>query len=244
MMASPEAFYDSDDVRAEYLRHRARSDNPNDTLERPVFLEMAGDLTGLDIVDLGCGDAAFGREALEHGAASYRGFDASEQMASAGRQRLEGLNGHIEHQSIEQWRADPASADLVTSRLALNYVENLDTVFHEVTKALRPGGRVAISVEHPVITSSFTSLADGRRTTWLVDDYFLSGPRPHEWLGHTVVKYHRTLEEWLDLMLQAGLVLEQLRESRPARENFRSEDEYERRLRIPLFLFLAARTSA
>lgn len=39
----------------------------------------------------------------------------------------------------------------------------------------------------------------------------------------------------------SGLRLERLRESRPSHEHFQGEQEYERRLRIPLFLFIAAR---
>ena len=62
-MSEDRAFYDNPEVRSLYFAHRDRPDNPNDTLERPIFLELAGDLAGLDILDLGCGDAAFGREA-------------------------------------------------------------------------------------------------------------------------------------------------------------------------------------
>lgn len=48
-MSEDRAFYDNLDVRANYLAHRDRTDNPNDTLERPIFLELAGNL---DIFDL------------------------------------------------------------------------------------------------------------------------------------------------------------------------------------------------
>jgi SAM-dependent methyltransferase len=122
-------------------------------------------------------------------------------------------------------------------------VEKLAPVFKEAHKALRPGGRVVITVEHPIITSNFESLKAGRRSSWLVDNYFRTGARPHLWMGHEVVKYHRTLNDYFDLLSESGFVLEKVRESEPMRENFRSDEEYERRLRIPLFLSLAARYS-
>lgn len=239
-MSEDRAFYDNIDVRTNYLAHRDRADNPNDTLERPIFLELAGNLSNLDIVDLGCGDAAFGQTALLVGARSYIGIDISQAMVDIASQTLANTSGKVYCQNIETWRSHDEQADLVSSRLALNYVEKLQPVFQQIYKALRPSGRAIISIEHPVITSNFTSLAAGRRTTWLVDNYFKSGERVHKWLGHEVTNYHHTLEEYFDIFTATGFAIERVRESRPQRDNFLSEEEYTRRLRIPLFLFVAA----
>lgn len=237
-------FFDRPDVRERYRAHRERPDNPNDAIERPIFLRLAGELRGLDIVDLGCGDAGFGVEALAAGARSYTGVEVSEGMVALAREALAGRrdgSAEVLHLPIERWRPEEAVADLVASRLALNYVEDPAPVLAAAHRALRPGGRVVLTVEHPVITSDFSNLEDGPRTSWRVDGYFRPGPRTHRWLGREVRKFHRTIEEWLDLLRASGLHLEALRESRPERENFASEAEYRRRLRIPLFLFLAAR---
>lgn len=71
------AFYDDDAVFATYMARRNRPDNPNDTLEKPVVLELAGDLANRRILDLGCGDADFGRLALDQGCQSYLGVEGS-----------------------------------------------------------------------------------------------------------------------------------------------------------------------
>ena len=239
-MAKDKAFYDQDEVLATYLAHRQRPDNPNDALERPVFLDLAGDLRNLDIIDLGCGDAVFGKEALTRGAKSYLGIELSEGMVQLALHNLETTSGQIIQGSIEDWQAQEGQADFVVSRLALNYVEHLEPVFREVYKALRPGGRFVVTLEHPVITSHFVSLESGKRSSWLVDDYFKPGARKHVWLGKEVSKYHHSIEDYLRMLEVAGLRLERLRESKPQREHFHSEAEFQRRLRIPLFLFLAA----
>ncbi|GAB4386218.1 MAG: class I SAM-dependent methyltransferase [Elainellaceae cyanobacterium] len=223
------------------LQVHSQPDNPNDTLERPIFLDLAGNLNQLDIVDLGCGDASFGQEALLQGARSYIGIEASKAMVNLALAMLTNPSGKVRHEQIETWKAESKQADLISSRLALQYVENLEPVFQEAYQALRPGGRMIFSVEHPVITSNFASLAEGHWTTWLVDDYFKLGARVHQWLGHEVTKYHRTIEAYFDLITTAGFKLERIQESHPQPHNFSSQEEYERRLRIPLFLFISAR---
>ncbi|NJL20052.1 MAG: methyltransferase domain-containing protein [Leptolyngbyaceae cyanobacterium SM1_3_5] len=209
-MPSAEEFYDNPEVQARYFAQRLQPDNPNNTLERPIFLELVGELSNLSIVDLGCGDAAFGREALLQGARSYLGIEASQAMVNVARQTLANTPGKVRHASIETWQAEDEQADLVSSRLALNYVENLEPVFQQIYRSLRPNGRVILSIEHPIITSNFASLAEGRRTSWLVDDYFRSGARVHTWLGQELTKYHHTLEDYFDLVSNAGFAVERL----------------------------------
>jgi SAM-dependent methyltransferase len=234
------AFYDQADVFETYKKHRARPDNPNDALERPVFLDLLGDVQGLDILDLGCGDGAFGLDAFECGARSYTGLDASKKMIGRARESLAGRNAILQQLDMATWQPTPASVDVVTSRLALNYIPNIATIFQHMFTALRLGGRLVISVEHPLITCNFTPLANGPRSTWQVDNYFVEGSRDHTWLGQSLSKYHHTLESWLSYVQQAGFNLQTLRESRPRAIVFHDPAEYQRRLRIPLFLFIAA----
>jgi hypothetical protein len=39
-MSEHKEFYDNLDVRAKYIARRTQPDNPNDTLERPIFLNL------------------------------------------------------------------------------------------------------------------------------------------------------------------------------------------------------------
>jgi hypothetical protein len=97
------------------------------------------------------------------------------------------------------------------------------------------------SVEHPVITSCARGWDSRRpRSDWLVDDYFVTGRRESDWLGARVVKYHRTVEDYVRLVQEAGFCLDRLSEARPRPERFHSEAEFRRRSRIALFLIVAA----
>lgn len=235
------AFYDDDTVFATYLRSRQRPDNPNDTLEKPVVLELVGEFAGRRILDLGCGDAALGRDALAAGCRAYVGVEGSARMVAAARRTLAGTPGEVVHAAIETWAYPAAAFDLVVSRLALHYVADVAATLAQVQRTLVVGGRFVCSVEHPVITSCDRGWQAGVRQDWIVDDYFALGPRVTTWLGGRVVKYHRPIEAYFAALQGAGLVVEGLRESHPRRALFADEATYERRKRIPLFLFLAAR---
>jgi SAM-dependent methyltransferase len=238
-------FYDDETVFVTYTSRRQRTDAPNDTLEKPVFLQLIQPVDGKRILDLGCGDAAIGRELLENGAASYLGLEGSQRMASLAAQTLAATFGHVINQTIEDWPYPQAAFDLVISRLALHYIADFAAMCSKVFQALVPGGVFVFSVEHPVITSCDRGWAVGtRRQDWLVDDYFTTGLRVTNWLGGTVQKYHRTIEDHFRVLQQSGFVIEQLREAQPQREHFQDQQTYERRKRIPLFLLLAARKPA
>jgi SAM-dependent methyltransferase len=242
MSASGPAFYDDDAVFATYMAARQRRDNPNDTLEQPVTLELAGDLAGRRVLDLGCGDAAFGRLVLARGGSAYVGVEGSRKMAAAAREMLAGTSGQVQHRAIEHWEAPAAAFDLAVARLSLHYLADLGPIFTQVYQALVDGGRFVFSVEHPVITSCNRGWPAGTvRQDWVVDDYFATGVRDTTWMGGRVRKYHRTVEDYFGALQDTGFVVEQLRESRPQREQFADEQTYERRRRIPLFLFLAGR---
>jgi SAM-dependent methyltransferase len=235
-------FYDDDGVFDTYAKLRADVDSANDTLERPLMRALLGEVRGEDIVDLGCGTADFGRELVAAGAASYLGVDGSRNMVEQAALVLQGTAGRVIRVDLQDWQPPAASCSRVCARLVLHYLPSLEAVFRQVHRALRPGGLFVFSVEHPVITS-FDHRGDdgGPREGWLVDHYFETGRRVTEWMGAEVVKYHRTVEDHFLALQAAGFGVESVRESRPLRANFRSEDNFLRRQRTPLFLFMAGR---
>jgi len=233
-------FYDQPSVFNTYMQHRTWSQNPNDTIERPIVMELVGDVRDRAILDLGCGNADFGLECIKLGCRRYVGIEGSNNMAQSGRTTLQGTSGEIILSSIEDWDYPENAFDLVVSRLALHYIEDLAACFRNVYKTLVPGGQFVVSVEHPVLTSCNRSAeSTTRRADWIVDNYFETGERNYPWLGGTVVKYHRTVEDYFTGVQRAGLTIKSLRESRPSPSNL-DHDEYVRRLRIPLFLFISA----
>lgn len=235
------SFYDEAGVFDIYQAHRATPDAPNRTLERPVIQELMGDVRGCDCLDLGCGDAGFGLELLEAGAASYLGVDGSWRMVERARASLAGTVGQVAQADLANWRYPSGQFDRVCARLVLHYLPDPAPVLAGVHASLCSGGRFVMSVEHPVITSCDRAWnGEGLRQAWIVDDYFRGGAREVPWMGSKVTKYHRTVEQYHRALTAAGFVVEALRESEPVRAHFRTDADFERRQRIPLFLFFAA----
>ncbi|WP_150274888.1 class I SAM-dependent methyltransferase [Paenibacillus tepidiphilus] len=231
-------FYDNDANFAKYMERRQWQENANDTLEKPVILELIGDVQGKKILDLGCGDAKFAKDLFDLGCEEYSGIEGSANMVQAAAAAVKGYNASVIHTTMESWQPLHNSFDLVISRLAVHYIEDLASLLQKIHQALKPGGSFIFSLEHPVITSTLQT--SGTRTNWIVDNYFIEGYREQQWLGGSVQKYHRSIEQYYIALQQAGFRIDYLRESNPQRKNFSTDETYERRLRIPLFLFLSA----
>ena len=236
------AFYDLPGVLERYREARPTGvSDPNLVMEEPALLEELGSVEGLRVVDLGCGDAALGRTLLSAGCARYLAIDGSERMAEAARETLRGTAGEVERGDIEDFAAPPGAFDVVVSRMALHYVEDVARVLSACHACLAPGGRVVFTVVHPVITShDARASTEELRRDWVVDDYFAGGPRELDWLGARVVWHHRTVESYVTALQEAGFALTALRECAPRPERFAGDEaELARRRRIPMFLLLA-----
>lgn len=235
-------FYDEEHTFKNYMERRNWNENANDTIEKPIMMELLGDISGKHVLDLGCGNAAFGNELLDRGCLTYTGLEGSSNMYNLAKTTLTKEHGQVIHSTMEEWDYPEAVYQLVVSRLALHYVSNIEDIFHHVYKSLAHGGTFVFSVEHPVLTSSYgTAHSEGAKTSWIVDHYFHTGRREQEWLGGKAIKYHRTIEDYYHALQKAGFIIQSLRESKPKRDHFIHQETFERRMRIPLFLFMAAR---
>jgi SAM-dependent methyltransferase len=234
--------YDREDFFSTYMKRRDRKDSPNNAIEGPIIKELLGDVHNKDILDLGCGDASFGKELLEWGAASYTGVEGSDQMAVVAERNVADKIATIIRENMESYHYPAQDFDIVTSRFAIHYVRDIPTLFQQVHKSLKENGKFVFSVQHPLTTSSFASKQTGdRRGNWIVDEYFLEGERKEPWIDQVVVKYHRTIEHYFRTLTSCGFAVTDLREGTPKREYFSSEEEFTRRQRIPVVLAFSCR---
>jgi ubiquinone/menaquinone biosynthesis C-methylase UbiE len=234
------AAYDQEDFFNQFIKRRHRDQSPNKLIENPSFFELLGDVKGKKMLDLGCGDGTLAIDLHHKNYAHYTGVDGSENMCSKAYENAKHTNSTIVHSSLHTFEYPPNHYDIVVSQLVFHYIENIDTLFKNVYETLKDGGRFVFSVQHPLLTASFKSASGtGKRNDWIVDDYFNSGKRVEPWIGEQVVKYHRTTEAYFIALQQAGFKITGLREATPQKENFHNIEEYERRMKIPLFLLFS-----
>lgn len=233
------SVYDNDDFLSTYLMRRQRQASPNNILEKPVLLQLIGEVKGKKVLDLGCGDAEIGKELLEAGCSFYEGVDGSVNMVAKAQQTITSKNSRIHLASMEEWDFPSESYDLVISRLALHYLGDLQKVVQQIHRSIKPGGHFIFSVQHPILTSSINHPeGEQKRSSWVVDDYFKMGDRTEKWMGKDVIKYHRTTEEYFRIVNDCGFRVSTLKECTPQRKYFTSEEEYLRRVRVPVILLM------
>ena len=177
--------------------------------DRPAMLGLAGDVSGLQVLDLGCGAGHYAAELLDRGAAQVVGVEGSETLLRAARERL-GDRAVLHRHDLEEPLAFLAdqSFDLAVMALVHHHIDAREQLLAEIRRVLRPGGTLLVSTTHP--TSDWTYFggsyfADDRVELPFGDGFALS--------------YRRmTLETFLGELLGAGFVLEKLREPRATDE--------------------------
>lgn len=234
-------YYDDEAFFESFQKRRGRTESPNNALERPALFSLLGSVEGNLVLDLGCGSGEFAEELLERGVEGYHGIDGSEKMVETARQKFEGKSAFFKQAHLECLFIPELTYDLIVSRFVFHYLKDVTALFGTVHQALTDNGRFVFSVQHPVLTSSIKSAGKGKRSDWIVDDYFRTGERYEPWInGKKVRKYHRSVEQYVTALLEAGFRVDGLKEGTPDRSCFNSDEEYERRLRIPLVLILSA----
>lgn len=211
--------------------------------EWPALRAMLPDLTGLRVLDLGCGFGWFARWARENGAASVLALDVSERMLAQA--RAETRDGAITYLRADLEVLDVAAGgfDLAYSSLAFHYIRDLPGLLLAVHTALVPGGRLVFSTEHPIFTAparpGWSVAADGGKS-WPVDGYLKEGPRVTDWLAPGVTKYHRTIGRWVETLIRGGFNIEHLEEWSPTDAQIADRPGLAEERERPMFLLAGA----
>jgi malonyl-CoA O-methyltransferase len=142
-------------------------DNPLIALEEPKVAELLGPVSGLRILDLGCGT---GRHSLRLATAGaiVTAVDFSEGMLAQARKRAGDLpvNFHA-HDLTQPLPFADDSFDRIICGLVLDHIPEPEPLFAEMRRVCAPTGCAVISVMHPAmmlrgVEARFTDRTTGR----------------------------------------------------------------------------------
>lgn len=219
------AFWDAraDEYQAEHAEHIGRPEPRWGMWQLPESeLAILGDVAGRDVLELGCGAAQWSILLAQRGARPV-GLDNSARQLEHAREAMAaaGVDFPLVHAAAEEVPLPDASFDVVfCDHGALTFADPYRAV-PEAGRLLRPGGLFAFSHSTPF---SLLFWAGDDLSETLQRDYF--GMHAHdegEW-----VEYNLPYGEWIRLLGEHGLAVEELREIRPpegATSTYRTAEE-------------------
>jgi SAM-dependent methyltransferase len=234
-------------------RYTPRGDVNREWVIDPALFRLLGDVRDMRILDAGSGTGYLAR-LLAAKRATVVGVDLSPKLLALAREQET-----REPLGIEYHEADLADLsrfaagmfDVVVSNVVMQDVVRYREAFQELYRVLRPGGRLLCSVTHPCFErpipgSWLREPPDTERIEeWrglLVDRYY---DRVAIWWGpagkETAVGFHRTMEDYVTALHDAGFLVARMEEPVPSEEALeRLYREFADYSRAPLFLIIEA----
>lgn len=240
---------------------RAGYDVCRDGFNTPRFLDLLGDIRGKDVLDIGCGEGANTRTLARLGPRSMHGVDIAENFLRAARdeETRSPLGIRYARASAQALPLPDAQFDVATAFMCMMDLPDQPAAFREAQRVLRRGGVFQFSIIHPCFSTQRKTLrgeqrrAIGVQTGGYFDriegdiERWTFGSAPDDLKAKhplfEVPRFHRTLSEWMNMLIDAGLTIDRLAEPRPdASAVARWPHLYDEYV-IPLFLHVRCRRS-
>ena len=221
------------------------------TIVMPGVLKLLELKPGRRVLDLACGQGVFSRFLLEK-KINPEGLDSSEELLRMARSRSIKLIPYHLGNAGDAKVLNGQEFDGIACLLAVQNIENIEPVFQNVARWLKPKGKFVMVLTHPCFRIP-------RQTHWgwdedkkieyrRVDRYanemkipILTPPFVDK-VNYTMT-YHRPLQNYFSALLKAGLYVDCLEEWMSNKESAsgkRSRGENRARKEVPLFMAIRA----
>ena len=181
-----------------------------------ALLELAGDVRGLRVLDVACGQGRMSRELARRGG-NVVGADVSRELLARARAREGEAALGVRYVLADVCAADALAGsrfDVAVALYALTDIDDLAGVLATVSRVLEPDGRFVFSILHPC----FPGWDDDAPSSWPADGgYHAEG----WWLAANtgfrgrVGSNHRTLSTYVNQLVAHGLRVDAMLEPWP-----------------------------
>ncbi len=206
--------------------------------------------TGMKILDLACGQGYFSRIFFGRGAV-VTGADISPELISAATKRSPKISFHATP-AHKLGFAQGETFQAVTIVLAIQNIENMQEVFTEVWRVLKPGGKLVLVMNHPIFrnpkATHWVYDKDSNKQYRRIDSYLSQSTsvidmHPGKTTQDATISYHRSLQDYFKALTKAKFLIGRLEEwisHKTSQPGPRQKAEDFARKEIPLFMMIEA----
>jgi SAM-dependent methyltransferase len=200
------------------------------------------------VLDVGCGEGQIARLAKVIGASRVVGIDPTWAQITVARDRA---GGPLYAAAGAGSLPFPAgSFDAVVACLVFEHIRDADDAIAEVARVLRPGGRFAFFLNHPLLQTPSSGWIDDQvveppEQYWRIGPYLVEDESVEEVEKDVFIPFiHRPLSRYVNAMAACGLVIRQMLEPPPPPGFLALAHEYTEAASIPRLLVLIAEREA
>ncbi|MCC6284298.1 MAG: methyltransferase domain-containing protein [Phycisphaerales bacterium] len=249
-----------DHVAEWYGRHlRSGAGDHHDDLIVPGVIRLLGPAPGQQILDIACGEGLLCRELSARGVDTV-GVDLSPALVDAAREAHRAARYEVgDARSLDAGAL--GTFDAAACVMAIMNIDPASEVLKSAASVLKPGGTLVLVLLHPAFRTP-------GRTSWGWDsgqparqyrrvDAYLSESRKEIVMNPgaassgaepvTTVTYHRPIGAYVNMLGEAGFVVDAMEEwasRRVSEPGPRAKEENRARLEFPLLLAIRARLAA
>ncbi len=197
---------------------RTGKDHDREELNNPAAFKLIGNIKGLTVLDLCCGEG-YNTRILARKGAKVTGIDFSPKQIELAKQEEKKENLGIRYMVMDAADLTPLRSscfDLVTCFMALQDIENCRKAVSETSRVLKPNGRFLFTIPHPC----FEKITVNGKTINAADAYFGETKFPIDWnmkrlsIPFRTISFHRTLTDYFDAINKSSLRVSKLVEPR------------------------------
>jgi SAM-dependent methyltransferase len=207
----------------------------------PPFFEQMVPEPGRRTLDLGCGEGRVARDLRQRGHQMIA-LDSSTTLIGYAR-REDPAGGYLLADAAALPFAD-ATFDIVVAYNSLMDVQDMPAAVAEAARVLQPGGRLCISVTHP-LSDAGSFRGEGPNAPFVIESSYCGRRRfeqtfERDGLRMTFRGWCYPIEDYSRALESAGLLIECIREPAATHEAVASRASYMGWQRVPMFLQIRA----
>jgi len=195
------------DLASDYERARSREDSLDRLVEWPAQRDLLGDVSGLSVLDIGCGNGGKLAELLGAGAADAVGVDVSGNFIGAPPTGLELIQGDLNELSSMPGLVE-RKFDRILFLQSFGYAKDPVRTLQAARGMLADGGFILLTRTQPIRYAVERAEQNG---TSLGEEYFSAAPYTYRtgWNGQIeLTKSTYTISDLINAFSAAGLWIE------------------------------------